>query len=113
MRFKQVKSEVRQFREIGWRVVHGWRYGRGFDDVSWVSELEYCMSGQFPLRDAFWSVAESYQEETGRPVPLTIVAWHLAMTVKNCPLHSFRKDVLKCCTCGASLDTAQLVAGVK
>ena len=113
MRFKQVKSERRQFRGIGWRVVHGWRYGHGVDDVSWVSELEYCMSGQFPQRDEFWAVAESYPEETGRTVPLTIVAWHLDMTVKNCPLHSFRKDVLKCRTCGASLDAAQLVAGVK
>ncbi len=103
MRFKQVKSEVRQFRGIGWRVVHGWRYGRGVDDVSWISELEYCLSGQFPLRDAFWSVAESYQEETGRPVPITIVAWHRAMTVKNCPLHSFQASAIKCCTCGAGV----------
>ena len=113
MRFKQVKTETRQFRDIEWRVVHGWRYGNGVDDTSWASDLEYCLSGQFPQRDAFWSVAESYTEETGRPVPLTIVAWHLATTVKNCPLHSFSKQELKCPTCGASLDTAQLVVGVK
>ena len=103
MRFKQVKSERRQFRGVGWRVVHGWRYGHGVDDVAWVSELEYCLDGQFPRRDEFWAVAESYPEEAGRPVPLTIVAWHRAMTVKNCPLHSSRKDALKCFTCGAGV----------